>query len=137
MTHTEQPTTQAVPLQLPAGLLGFERHRTWMLVSHPAEAPFQWLQAAEEGGPAFVVVPPATVEAAYRPDVAPADATWLQINDPADALVMNIVTLHPDGHATVNLKGPLVINRHTFVGKQVVPLNAAEYSTQHPLPVAC
>jgi flagellar assembly factor FliW len=33
------------------------------------------------------------------------------------------------------LKGPVVINRNTGVGKQVVIANAAQYSVQHPLPV--
>jgi flagellar assembly factor FliW len=33
----------------------------------------------------------------------------------------------------VNLKGPIVVNRHTLVAKQVVPHNAADYSVRHPL----
>ncbi|MEJ0091179.1 MAG: motility-associated protein [Limisphaerales bacterium] len=39
---------------------------------------------------------------------------------------------------TVNLKGPLIINRHTLAGKQVIlaNANATDYSVQHPLPVA-
>jgi flagellar motor component MotA len=34
-----------------------------------------------------------------------------------------------------NLKGPVVFNRRTLVGKQVVLANAAAYSIQHPLSV--
>jgi len=34
------------------------------------------------------------------------------------------------------LKGPIVINRHTHIGKQVIITNAADYSVHHPLPVA-
>ena len=37
--------------------------------------------------------------------------------------------------ATVNLKGPIVLNRRTLVAKQVIPLNAPEYSVAHPLPI--
>jgi len=36
----------------------------------------------------------------------------------------------------VNLKGPIVINRRTLTGKQVIPVNAAEYAIRHPLPLA-
>jgi flagellar assembly factor FliW len=35
----------------------------------------------------------------------------------------------------VNLKGPIIINRNTHIGKQVVIANASDYSVQHPLPV--
>jgi len=40
------------------------------------------------------------------------------------------------GQATINLKGPIVINRRTWIGKQVIPVNAAQYPTQHPLPLS-
>jgi flagellar assembly factor FliW len=33
----------------------------------------------------------------------------------------------------VNLKGPIVINRRTLIGKQVIINNAAQYSLNHPL----
>jgi flagellar assembly factor FliW len=46
------------------------------------------------------------------------------------------VTVHGTSQATVNLKGPVVINRHTHTGKQVIITNATQYSVQHPLPVA-
>ena len=42
----------------------------------------------------------------------------------------------PNGGATVNLKGPIVVNRHTLRGKQVIPTNAPKFALQHPLPVA-
>jgi flagellar assembly factor FliW len=72
----------------------------------------------------------------YQPDIAEADVKFLELTTPADALLVNIVTLRGDGQATINLKGPVVINRHTMVGKQVIPNNAAQYSLHHPLPVS-
>ena len=51
------------------------------------------------------------------------------------ALIYNIVTLRANGRATMNLKGPVVLNRYTLTGKQVVITNAAQYALQHPLPV--
>jgi flagellar assembly factor FliW len=50
--------------------------------------------------------------------------------------LIGIVTVHDERRATVNLKGPIVINRHTRVAKQVIIANAASYSVTHPLPVA-
>ena len=55
---------------------------------------------------------------------------------PTDAILFNIVTLRGSDPATINLKGPIVINRHTMIGKQVIPNNAAAYSLHHPLPVS-
>jgi flagellar assembly factor FliW len=50
--------------------------------------------------------------------------------------VLNIVTLRNGDRPTVNLRGPVVINRRTLVGKQVIPNNAAQYSLRHPLAAA-
>jgi flagellar assembly factor FliW len=45
------------------------------------------------------------------------------------------VSLRGDGRATINLKGPIVLNRQTLIAKQVIPLNATTYSVAHPLPL--
>jgi flagellar assembly factor FliW len=85
---------------------------------------------------AFVVINPFLIAPDYRPDIPQADVDFLGINDPEDAMLLNIVTVHKGGQATMNLKGPIVINRNTGVGKQVVISNGAEYSVQHPLLLA-
>jgi flagellar assembly factor FliW len=51
-------------------------------------------------------------------------------------LIYAVVTLRGPGRATANLKGPIVVNRSTGVGKQVVLLNAAQYPLQYVLPSA-
>ena len=50
--------------------------------------------------------------------------------------MLNIVTLRGKQSATINLKGPIVINRHTLIGKQVILANAADFTLQHPLSLA-
>ena len=128
-----RPTVYTV--RMPTGLLGFEAIREYTLTFHPEEAPFGWLEARDGSGLAFVVVDPFLVVPEYRPDIPPPDVALLGLKGPEDALLLNIVTIHGPQKATVNLKGPVVINRHTWVGKQVVIGNAIEYSVQHPLPV--
>lgn len=123
-------------VELPLGLLGFEEHKKYVLLSHLEDAPFHWLQMLEAPRQSFLVVPPSVVVPDYRPDLSVEDVRFLGLDTPEDALVFNIVTLHRAGGATVNLKGPIVINRRTLVGKQVIPLNAATYPLQHPLPAA-
>ena len=134
-TETPEMAT-ASQVRLPMGLLGFEHLTDYVLVSNPAEEPFLWLQVKGNGPLAFVVVNPFLIAPDYQPDLPQADVDFLGIQDPDDAVLLNIVTLHAAGRATVNLKGPIVINRQSLRGKQVVLANASEYAVEHPLPVA-
>lgn len=123
-------------LNLPLGLLGFEQHKQYVLLAHEEEVPFSWLQMLEPPRQSFLVIPPAVVLPDYRPELSEEDVQFLGLQSSEDALVFNIVTLRRTGEATVNLKGPIVVNRHTLVAKQVIPLNVADYSLQHALPAA-
>ncbi len=123
-------------VQIPAGLLGFEKIKQYLLISNPVEEPFRWLRVKDNPALAFVVVEPFFVVPDYHPDIPEADVQFLGLTKPEDALLYSIVTLHPGQPATINLKGPLVINRNTGIAKQVIVANAASYSVQHPLPEA-
>jgi flagellar assembly factor FliW len=100
------------------------------------EKPFAWLRVADDKSLAFVVIDPFVVLPDYKPDIPQSDVEFLGLKEAADALLLGIVTVHSDRHATMNLKGPLVINRHTHTGKQVIIANASDYSVEHRLPMA-
>ena len=137
MMPTERHTTKENELiQLPYGLLGFERVRSYVLLTRPEEEPFLRFQMMGETKHAFLVVPPHFVMADYRPDLSELDVAFLELNDPSDAFILNIVTVRGPGEVTVNLKGPIVINRRTLIGKQIIPVNASEYAIRHPLPLS-
>jgi flagellar assembly factor FliW len=123
-------------VKLPMGLLGFEQVKDYLLIANPEEEPFHWLQVKNNSALAFVVVDPFLVAPDYHPDIPQPEVEFLGLSRPEDALLYNIVTLHGADRATINLKGPLVFNRHTMIGKQVVIANASDYSIQHPLPQA-
>jgi flagellar assembly factor FliW len=129
-------STGPTRIQLPYGLLGFEQMKNYALISNPAEEPFQWFQMLEESRQSFLVISPFIVVPDYSPDIAQEDVAFLELHSPEDALLINIVTIRGEGQATVNLKGPIVINRRTLVGKQVIPNNASQFSLRHPLPVS-
>ena len=131
----DQPPAKTLTVRLPLGLLGFEKIKSYWLVTNPEEEPFSWLQVPDEGDLAFLVVPPGAILPDYAPNLADDDVRFLGIESPDDVWIFNIVTLRPDGTSTVNLKGPIVINRHTLVGKQVVLVNSP-YPIQHPLGTA-
>ncbi len=123
-------------VRLPMGILGFEQTKNYLLIANPAEEPFRWLQVKDNPALAFVVIEPFLVAPDYHPDIPQPDVEFLGLTSPADAALLNIVTLHGPHHATVNLKGPVVINRNTGIGKQVIIANASDYSVHHPLPLA-
>ena len=120
-------------LDMPLGLLGFENHKKFTLISNPDEEPFQWLQAADEPSLTFLIVPTFDVLSEYAPDISEDDVAFLGLKSAEDAVVYGIVTLHRKGPATINLKGPIVVNRHSLKAKQVVITNATRYSVHHPI----
>jgi flagellar assembly factor FliW len=120
-------------LNIPLGLLGFEGIKQFTLISNPGEEPFLWLQALGDSSLAFLIVPTLDVVKDYHPDLGDDDAKFLELDSEEDALVYGIVTLHRNRPATVNLKGPIIVNRHTLKAKQVVLNNAARYAVQHPI----
>jgi len=134
LTETETHCTEGRDIiRLPFGLLGFEHVKQYILLANPAEDPFLWLQMLDDAKRAFLVAPPERLVTDYQPDISDDEVEFLGLSNPADAFLLNIVTLRGKGQATVNLKGPVVINRRTLIGKQVIPNNAAQYSLHHPL----
>ena len=123
-------------VRIPTGLLGFEQIKDYVLTTNPDEEPFAWLHVDGNSSLAFVVIDPFIVLPAYHPDIPKVDVDFLKLAEAKDALLVCIVTINDGAQATVNLKGPIVINRHTHTGKQVIIANAADYSLKHPLPVA-
>lgn len=142
MSTLELPALESVRvaneniIHMPAGLLGFEQIKRFILLSNPEDAPFSWFQVLDDASLAFLVLPPFEAVPDYQPEISDEDAAYLGIKKPSDTLIYNIVTLRTNHQATVNLKGPIVINRFTLRGKQVVIQNAPKYSVRHPLPVA-
>ncbi len=130
----EMEVAEARRIRMPAGLLGFESIKEFDLISKPDEDPFMRMQSPGKPSLSFVLISPFVVAPEYRPDIPTADAESLELKTPDDALVLNIVSIK-NGSATVNLKGPIIVNCRTRQARQVVLNNAASYSVQHPLPI--
>lgn len=132
-TFEVQRSADAQRIHIPAGLLGLEHIKEYEMVFTPAEEPFVWLQSAGVPDVAFLLISPFIVMNDYRPDISHDDVQSLELTDASDAVVFNIVTLRGVSAATVNLKGPIVMNRRTNLARQVVLNNAADYSVRHPI----
>ena len=130
---TEASTvTSGAELYFASGLLGFERNQLFELITDPELSPYQWLRG-KDADQSFLVIPPGYVVENYNIDLADEDVALLGLENPEDAVVLNIATYHPDETVTVNLKGPIVYNQVTKAARQIVPRNAADLSLAHPV----
>ena len=120
-------------LAFPSGILGFEEEKDYTLQPLPDLGPFFWMEGVTGNKHAFLLVPPAHVLESYSIELNREDVESLNLKSSEDALIFNIVTYGPNQSMTVNLKGPILVNRHTMVAKQVVPMNAVELPTTFPL----
>lgn len=120
---------------LPKGLIGLEEATRFELLINEEEKPFMWIRCEDRHELGFIVIEPGSVLNDYHPEIADDDAKNLGIEDPSDVLVLNIVTLNGDDleQATVNLVGPVIINRSTLTGKQLIVANYMKFSARHPL----
>ena len=121
---------------LPQGLVGFPDYTHAELLYQPDQLPFLWMKLR---GPKdsinFVVLEPGGIVKGYEPELFDADAVSLDLSDPSEAMVLNVVTLkHRDPvEATANLIGPIIVNRRTRIGRQLVISNYSRYSARHLL----
>ena len=121
--------------RLPNGLVGFPEHTHFELEEVPDQAPFLWFHLQGPNTLHFVVLEPNGVIPDYELELFDEDAEFLGIRDSSDAIVLNIVTVknsQPEA-ATVNLAGPVIVNRKTGVAKQCILANYSRYSAHHRL----
>jgi len=121
---------------LPHGLIGFTRHTRAELLYVPDHLPFLWMKLhSMTDSVHFLVIEPGGLIGGYEPEIFDDDAFTLDLSNPAEAMVLNIVTLRQQNpmEATVNLIGPIIVNRRLRIGRQVVISNYSKYSAQHAL----
>ena len=129
--------TDLVQITFPAGLPGFPNaHRFELAPWGPAGSPFMLLTSGDDPDIGFVVVPPWVFYPDYEFDLDDVTADRLGLRDAEEAIVLAVVTLRdrPE-EATLNLLGPIVVNRYTHEAAQVV-LPTTSYSVRTPLAFA-
>ncbi len=129
--------TDVADITFPAGLPGFPHaHRFQLAPWGPAGSPFLLLSSVEESDVGFVVVPPWVFYPEYEFELDTGTAERLALSAAEDAVVFAVVTLRerPE-ESTVNLLGPIVVNRFSHEAAQVV-LPSAGYSVRAPLAMA-
>ena len=115
------------------GILGFEDIKYYYLLDTDDTSPFYWLQAENIPEIAFVIIDPHYVVSDYKLDIPPKELDDLEVKSSEEILLFAIVTIYEKAEdITVNLLGPIVINKANKKGKQVINQDDT-YKIKHPL----
>ncbi|MFI5231594.1 MAG: flagellar assembly protein FliW [Gemmatimonadales bacterium] len=116
------------------GLLGFSLCKRWLLIAGKKQGT-AWLQSADHGSLAFMLIDPFLTFEGYTAHLGPTEIAQLDAEDPAQIAVFAIVTLPSADmpETTANLRGPVVINVKARLGAQVVA-SEGTWSVRQPLP---
>lgn len=109
-------------VKFPEGLIGFPFLREFVMVEHKEGNRFRWLQSLDDESTAFLVVDPNAFFPEYAPVISDADASDLELDERAAALVLSTVSIPPGRpqDMTLNLAAPIIVNAGTREAKQVV-----------------
>jgi flagellar assembly factor FliW len=126
------PTNEII---LPNGLIGFSQYQRAELLYMPDHLPFLWMRLHGPDTIHFIVMEPGGLIPDYEPEIFDDDAAQLGIENPAEVMILNIVALRQQQpvDARVNLVGPIIVNRRTRIGRQLVISNYSRYSAHHVL----
>lgn len=120
-------------IKLPLGLVGLPELREMEIVYSKAELPFMRLRQVTNAGPLeFLIIEPNGIIPNYNVEINDQDLAFLGISDPKDVLILNIATLTQQA-VTVNLIGPIIVNRRSKKAKQIVIENHQNHSEKHVL----
>lgn len=135
--QTREVSSGPLIVNLVGGMIGLPEVTKFQLVSNEVSRPVMWLRSVGEDRWSFPVVEPGPLVANYKLELSDADAELLEIKDgPENApLVLTVLTMKSSDpqKATINLVAPIVVNRQTLIGKQVIIENYQQYSIEHPL----
>ena len=138
-TEPKKLAAEKAEITLPAGLIGLPHLTRVQLIADPEIYPLVILRNSGEEQLDFLAVDPTVVLAEYNMVVPDADAEELGLTPSGEApLILNIAIIQSTEpkKITTNLTAPLIINRQTGIGKQVLLENAASFSAEHQLDVA-
>ena len=104
------------------GLYGFEEKQEFILVNlEDPDFPFNWLQSIDDENLSFILTSPFLFINDYEFDLSDNLTDELEIKNHEDVLILNTVVLNEKlEKSTINLQAPIVINRNTNKGRQII-----------------
>jgi len=129
------------PIEFPAGLIGLDEWKRFVLVTHPDSGPLCLLQSLDDAHVSLIMADPRQIVSDYQLSLSEADLRALQfaggqktpLFDGVKAGVYCILSVQAEPfNVTVNLLGPVVINWQSGLGRQVILSNSG-YDLRFPL----
>ena len=136
VTPEAAPQTNAdeyapVEITFPEGLVGCHEWHQFLLLEAEGAGPIKLLQCVDDPDVGFYVTDPYLIVEDYELDIPPAAAADIGLERWEDGLVLCMLMVQPEASlVTANLLGPLVVNRATGRGVQLV-LSGSNYSPRH------
>jgi flagellar assembly factor FliW len=109
-------------LVFPAGMLGLEECRQWVLLADTSNDALGWLQSTERAEIALAVVSPRRFVPDYQVRVPRREIEAIELQDPSRSQVLVIVGKN-ERSVTLNLKAPLLLNMERQIGRQAIVVN--------------
>ncbi len=106
-------------LLFPNGLMGFESHRHWIMLSESDSDCVGWLQSLNDGDLSLAVVSPQSFISKYSLRIHRTHLASLPWAPGDDAVVLVIVSEN-EGEFTANLQAPVLLNLTRGLGQQVI-----------------
>jgi len=115
------------------GMLGFSHLRQFYFLAVEGNPYLSYMQSLEDSDICFITIVPAAVVEEYNIEICSDTVEALKVKDQKDVELYAILNIHGEiENATVNLKAPVVINRHNKKAVQEL-LNDDRYDIKHPL----
>lgn len=121
---------------MPEGLIGLPDFKKFELIVDPETLPFVVLHSIEGDAIQIPAMEPVGFVENYKLSLSDQDAEMLGlVGKDANPLILNVATIksYDPQKVTLNLAAPILINRRTRIGKQVVLINYQDYSTAYVL----
>lgn len=116
------------------GIPGFPNEKKFVLLPIEADVPLASFQSVETAEIGFLVAYPFAFKSDYSFDLSDADKELLQLEQENNVLVYGIVTLKETFQSsTINLLAPIVINKATKLGKQIILQDNDKHPLRYPV----
>lgn len=131
--HGELEVIEQDTISFPNGLPGFQEEKQFMIIPFSEDGMFQILQSINTPQLGLVMTNPFVFFSDYDFQLEDQAIETLKVNTPEDVVVYTILTVQdPLDKTTANLQAPIVMNKASKLGKQLI-LTGTSYLTKHQL----
>lgn len=125
--------TEQLIYQFEQGIPGFEHLNDFVFEEVGNDIPMKLMKASEDETISLLVASPFLFYPDYEWELPETVKQELSINGEEDVEVWSVITISTDfANATINLLAPIVLNKRTLTGKQLI-LHDNTYSSRAPL----